>query len=71
MDAGSVRKPSLELQGSSSEATSKFLQFWGFEKENKGLGFSTTDFPRRMSHRDRLSCRAHILYRMAPPGTES
>jgi hypothetical protein len=68
MDAGSVSKPGLELQGSSSEATrSKFLQFWGFEKENKGIGFSTTNV-----HQDRLSCTLHsTLYRVVPRGTVS
>jgi hypothetical protein len=52
MDAGPIRNPGLELQSSSSEATrSKFLHFWGFEKENR---FSTTNV-----HQDRLSCTAH------------
>ncbi len=49
IDEGSVRNSRLGLQGPSSKVTSELLQLWGFEKEDKGLGFST-----RNDHRDRL-----------------
>lgn len=59
MDAGSIRDPSLELKGSSSEDTtarSKFLQFGGSKKR--------TDFPRRMSIKI-----VWVAWHMIPRGT--